>query len=129
MKTDLPTQRARAALAAAFMILLLAASPLEAQPPAGYYNTVDATSSAALRSTLHDVIDDHTRFPYSDDMTTDTWDIVNLADEDPNNSGNIVDLYKNASYAKIAGGSGAYNREHSWPKSYGFPLEDVDNYP
>ncbi len=101
---------------------------LLAQPPASYYDTVDATNAASLRSTLHDVIDDHTRFPYTD-ATTDTWDILNLADEDPNNTGNIVDLYKNASYTKISGGSGVYNREHSWPKSYGFPDDGPDNYP
>ncbi len=109
-------------------VLMLGATALRAQPPAGYYDTVDATDSTALRLTLHDVIDDHTRFPYTAE-TTDTWDIVNLADEDPNNTGNIIDLYKNASYAKIPGGVGAYNREHSWPKSYGFPDDGLDNYP
>ncbi len=110
------------------MALGLVASALGAQPPAGYYDTVDATNATTLRLTLHDVIDDHTRFPYTD-TSTDTWDIVNLADEDPNNTGNIIDIYKNASYAKIPGGVGAYNREHSWPKSYGFPDDGIDNYP
>ncbi len=108
--------------------LLSNADGLHAQPPAGYYDTVDATNSTTLRATLHDVIDDHTRFPYTD-SSTDTWDIINLADEDPNNTGNIIDLYKNASYGKIPGGVGAYNREHSWPKSYGFPNDAIDNYP
>ncbi|MCP3961439.1 MAG: DNRLRE domain-containing protein [bacterium] len=110
------------------LALLLGASALAAQPPAGYYDTVDATDATSLRATLHDVIDDHTRFPYTD-TSTDTWDIVNLADEDPNNTANIIDIYKNASYTKIPGGVGAYNREHSWPKSYGFPDDNVDNYP
>ena len=87
-----------------------------ADPPDGYYDPVDAT--------LHAVIDDHQRFPYTSG-NTDTWDILNLADEDPNNSGNILDVYKNASYPKISGGMRDYNREHTWPKSYGFP----DNTP
>ena len=107
---------------------LLGGGTLQAQPPAGYYDAVDATDATTLRQTLHDVIDDHTRFPYTDN-STDTWDIINLADEDPNNTGNIIDIYKNASYAKIPGGVGAYNREHSWPKSYGFPNDATDNYP
>ena len=108
--------------------LLSSAVALEAQPPAGYYDTVDTTNSTTIRQTLHDVIDDHTRFPYTA-STTDTWDIVNLADEDPNDTGNIIDLYRNASYAKIPGGVGAYNREHSWPSSYGFPDDGSANYP
>jgi len=107
---------------------LLGVSPVVAQPPAGYYDAVDAGSAAALRSTLHEAIDDHTRFPYTSG-STDTWDIVNLADEDPNNISNIIDLYKNASYTKIPGGTGAYNREHTWPSSYGFPNDVTSNYP
>ncbi len=120
--------RAAIAVLIALATWILGAMALSAQPPAGYYNTVDATNSTTLRLTLHDVIDDHTRFPYTD-STTDTWDIVNLADEDPNNVNNIIDIYKNASYTKIPGGVGAYNREHSWPKSYGFPNDALDNYP
>ena len=38
----------------------------------------------------------------------------------PSISGEILDIYKNAVYTKISGGTGAYNREHSWPNSYGF---------
>ena len=67
-----------------------------ADPPPGYYDSVDATDSATLRTTLHATIDDHTRFPYTS-SSTDTWDILNLADEDPNDSGNILDLSRNAS--------------------------------
>ncbi len=122
------TRHAAIASATLFICFLFTAPPLLAQPPAGYYDTVDATNGTALRATLHDVIDDHTRFPYTA-TTTDTWDIINLADENPNNTGQIIDLYKNASYAKIPGGTGAYNREHSWPKSYGFPDDGTDNYP
>jgi endonuclease I len=110
------------------LLLAVAASPLLADPPAGYYNSVDATTSSTLRSTLHPVIDDHTRFPYTS-SSTDTWNILADADEDPNNTSNIIDLYKNASYTKITGGNGAYNREHSWPKSLGFPDDGSSNYP
>ena len=110
----------------AVTLLLLVATAASAQPPAGYYDSVDTNNSTTLRNTLHSVVDDHTRFPYTA-STTDTWDILNLADEDPNNTSNIIDVYKNASYTKISGGVGAYNREHSWPKSYGFPNDGTDN--
>lgn len=99
-----------------------------AQPPAGYYDSVNTTSAATLRQTLHEVIDDHTRFSYTANAR-DTWNILEEADEDPNNSGNILDLYKNASYPKAGGGNSNYQREHSWPKSYGFPDDGVGNYP
>lgn len=102
--------------------------PVMAQEPAGYYDGVDARTQTDMRSTLHDAIDDHTRFPYTS-SATDTWDILDAAEEDPNNAGNILDLYKNASYQKAGGGNSNYNREHSWPKSYGFPNDSSTNYP
>lgn len=99
-----------------------------ADPPPGYYSTVDDSSPAALRATLHDVIDDHTRFPYTS-SATDTWDILESADEDPNNPNNILNVYRNASFLKQGGGNDDYNREHTWPKSYGFPNDNSQNYP
>lgn len=117
-----------AALACLAALAFVFAAAAQAQAPPGYYDTVDATNPTTLRQTLHAVIKDHIRFPYTS-TNTDTWDILNLADEDPGNPGNIIDIYKNASYAKISGGTGAYNREHTWAKSYGFPNDGTDNYP
>jgi len=94
----------------------------------GYYASVNATSSANLRATLHPVIDDHTKIPYTA-STTDVWDVLNAADQDPLNSSRVLDVYKNASYAKQAGGNTFYNREHTWPKSLGFPDDGASNYP
>lgn len=99
-----------------------------AQAPAGYYDDVDASSASTIRTTLHPVIDDHTRFPYTS-SATDTWDILELADEDPNDVGAILDVYRNASYVKAGGGNTFYNREHTWPNSYGFPNDSSTNYP
>lgn len=96
--------------------------------PSGYYNSVNASSSNSLRSSLHPVIDDHQWYPYSSSQT-DTWDILELADEDPNNPSRVLDLYRNASYAKAGGGNNFYNREHTWPNSYGFPNLNNLNYP
>ena len=99
-----------------------------AEAPVGYYDSVDASSPEALRASLHEIIDDHTRFPYTS-TSTDTWDILEAADEDPADSTHILDLYRNASYAKFGGGVGDYSREHVWPKSYGFPDDGAQNYP
>lgn len=98
------------------------------QAPAGYYATVDASTPTSLRTALHAVIDDHVRFPYTA-ASTDTWDILELADQDPANAGNIVDLYRNQSLPKQGGGAGAYDREHTWPNSYGYPNDSSTNYP
>ncbi len=104
--------------------MALLGGALVAQAPPGYYASVDATDATTLRATLHAVIDDHTVFPYTSG-STDTWNILEAADEDPSNASRIVDIYRNASYAKVGGGNGNYQREHTWPKSYGFPIEDL----
>lgn len=121
------TTASRPLIALALFSLALVA-PLAAQAPDGYYDSVDASTSTALRQSLHEVIDDHQRYPYTS-SATDTWDILELADEDPTNSGNILDVYRNASYPKQGGGNTFYNREHTWPTSYGFPNDNSQNYP
>ena len=98
------------------------------QAMVGYYDGVDTSSGAALRATLHDAIDDHQWIPYTS-SATDTWDVLDLADEDPNDPNNILDVYRNATFAKAGGGNSDYNREHTWPKSYGFPNQGSTNYP
>lgn len=112
----------------ALVLCLWSASLLVAQPPSGYYDSVDPSKPTLLRSTLHAVIDDHIRFPYSS-SNIDTWDILEEADEDPAQPDFILDLYRNASYQKAGGGNSDYNREHTWPNSYGFPQDNSSNYP
>lgn len=106
--------------------MLMYSSVTLAEIPAGYYDSVNTANSAALHQSLHEIIDDHTRFPYTS-TSIDTWDILEQADQDPDNPNNVIDIYKNASYAKAGGGNSFYNREHSWPKSYGFPNDGSDN--
>ncbi|MBP7677343.1 MAG: endonuclease [Thermoanaerobaculia bacterium] len=91
---------------------------------ADYWAAVDPSTPSALRTTVHAAIENHVRFPYSAG-TTDTRDILNLADEDPVDPTRILDVYRNASYVKTPGGDDEYNKEHSWPKSYGFPDESA----
>lgn len=89
-----------------------------------YYARINTSSAPQLRCSLHQTIRGHTVYPYSGSGTS-TWSILEIADEDPNDSGRILDVYRNRSYAKVndrAGtGSGiTYNREHTWPNSLGF---------
>ncbi|KFL36020.1 hypothetical protein N788_05605 [Arenimonas donghaensis DSM 18148 = HO3-R19] len=97
-------------------------------PGNDYYQGVNQASASALRASLHAIIDDHQRFPYSA-TATDTWDVLEFADEDPLNPGRILDVYRNASYQKYGAGNTEYNREHTWPKSYGFTNDGSTNYP
>ena len=93
---------------AAWPVLLVfaifAAVPAVAQPDPGYYDAVDDSSAHAMRDSLHGIIDDHSRFSYTSGAT-DTWDVLEIADEDRDNSGNIVTIYSNASFAKQGGGN------------------------
>ncbi len=86
-----------------------------------YYAPVNSSSAPQLRCTLNQVIRDHVVYPYTASGRLDTWDVLELADEDPNNSNNILDAYRNESYPKAGGGNANYNREHTWPNSLGFP--------
>ncbi len=85
----------------------------------GYYDSADPTNAQTLRDSLHEIIDDHVVFPYSSGAE-DTWDILSLADEDPLVPGQVWMIYKNNNYTWQGGGQQAYNREHTWPQSYGF---------
>ncbi len=100
----------------------------ESQADPNYYNSVDDSSPSALRNSLHTIIDDHTRFPYTS-SATDTWDILELAGENVDNSNQVITIYKNSTNTKVGGGNNNYNREHSWPSSYGFPDDGSSNYP
>ncbi|MBL8749016.1 MAG: endonuclease [Planctomycetes bacterium] len=112
----------------ALLATLAVPALLPCQGPPGYYASVNATNPTSLRATLHAVIDDHTKITYTG-SGTDTWTVLELADQNPANSSQILDLYKNTGFAKQGGGNSFYNREHSWPNSYGFPNDGAANYP
>ncbi len=96
--------------------------------PTGYYDTVDTSTPAAMRASLHAIIGDGIKIPYTA-TSTDTWDVEEAACEDPYDASRILDIYLNAVYPKYGGGNTDYNREHVWPKSYGFPNDSATNYP
>ena len=89
-----------------------------------YYSRVNPSSASQLRCSLHQTIRGHTVYPYSGG-TTNVWSILEIADEDPNNAGRVLDVYRNRSYLKGSERAGTgtgitYNREHTWPNSLGF---------
>ena len=109
-------------------------SLLNAQVPSGYYDDANGLSGTSLQSALHEIINDHTKYPYTS-SNTDVWDIVKITDEDPSNSANVILIYTGRSQAKTensgqssATGSNRWNREHVWSKSHGFPNESDTAY-
>lgn len=102
--------------------------------PAGYYNSANGLSGISLQNALHEIINDHTKYPYTS-SSTDVWDILKEVDEDPSNSSNVILLYTGRSQAKSENsgesstlGSNRWNREHVWSKSHGFPNESDTAY-
>ena len=100
----------------AIALMLLALSAF-AQIPEGYYNGTENLSGDALKSVLHEIINDHQEYSYNDLRDF----ILSDTDEDPDNSNNIILLYTGRSQAKSTFGGGAndWNREHVWAKSHG----------
>jgi len=105
--------------------------------PAGYYDDVQLVTVEALRRSLHDLIDGHAVHPYSTSTVpgdaghrVDAWDIVALADRHPEHRDRVLDLYLNGTFDRQDKGTNSnprYDREHSWPKSLGFPANSTSN--
>ncbi|AVP96426.1 hypothetical protein C7S18_04105 [Ahniella affigens] len=103
------------------------------QSTSNYYASVDASSCSSLRTTLHALIDDHTVYPYTG-APTDVWVMLEAGDQDPANPNNVLDIYFNKSFVKVTDRDNGtnvpqgtrYNREHTWPQSYGFSATNGD---
>lgn len=102
----------RKALFFSFGGVLLLAPQLVNAHPEGYYGDVNTSSSESLRASLHAIIEDHQRFPYTS-TATDTWDVLEIADENQDQSGDVITIYRNATYPKQGGGNDYHNREHA----------------
>lgn len=81
-----------------------------------YYAPAVGKTGTALRTSLHDIIDDHTRLSYDA-----VWTALKDTDQDPGNTANVIELYTGRSISKsLNGGStGNWNREHVWAQSRG----------
>ena len=110
--------------------------------PQSYYDQANNLSSDELKEALHQIISNHVIYPYTSN-STDTWDIIQESDQDPNENNNIILVYTGRSqdkgyrdgsgnYSQYENGNGtqsnSWNREHIWPKSHGFPDEDDNAY-
>lgn len=102
--------------------------PSGTDDPAGYsfnsyYASAIGQTGNNLKSTLNGVIQQgHTKLSY----TPGVWDALGFTDEDPNNSNNVLLIYKGVSIPKServgqSSSQDAWNREHVWAKSHGFP--------
>lgn len=115
---------------------------IQSNIPQDYYQEANGKSSDQLKEALYQIISNHTVFPYTS-SSTDTWDILQLSDQDPQNHNNMILVYTGRSqdkgyrdgtgnYSQYENGNGtqnnSWNREHIWPKSHGFPDEDDNAY-
>ena len=110
----------------AWLILCAAALLLRAEPPANYYDAARGLAGGALSNALHQIIRNHIVIPYSSSSQTDTSDALRILDQDPSNPNNVWLLYAQSSLPKSAlgTGDGYWDREHRWPKSYGFGTQE-----
>lgn len=99
-------------------VILLLVFTAVAQAPANYYITADGKSTTALKSALHDVIDDHKVLSYND-----LWTAFKKTDAREN--GKVWDMYSDCTFTFGSDQCGnyrnicdCYNREHSFPKSW-----------
>ena len=90
--------------------------PGEPTDPGSYYDGASGLTGSALKSKLHDIISTNTVLSYDQ-----VWDGIKDVDEDPQNTNNVVLLYKGTSSPKSNNGGAAdnWNREHVWAKSHG----------
>ncbi len=110
--------------------------------PQNYYEEANGKASENLKEALHQIISNHVVFQYTS-SSTDTWDILQLSDQDPQNHDNMILVYTGRSqdkgyrdgtgnYSQYENGNGthnnSWNREHVWPKSHGFPDQDDNAY-
>lgn len=87
-----------------------------------YYETTIGTTGPALKAALNQRIRGHTYYSY----TPCVWEILKIADEAPGDADSVIGIYTNRHIAKTlqdngSRGNDAWNREHIWANSHGFP--------
>lgn len=103
-----------------FVLYLIVPVMLIAQPT-GYYNGTEGLSGDALKTALHEIINNHF---YNSSSYSNAKYVFLESDADPNISGNVIDVYSGNSMNGLNYGTsaGTLNREHVWAKSHGaFP--------
>lgn len=105
-------------------LLLAAFSCLAApyDPPADFYDGADFLEDQALRSALNSISDRAN--PATITFYSSTDEAMAVIDAVPDQPGHVYLLYSDQTMATTAfgsSGSSAWNREHSWPRSFGLP--------
>lgn len=95
---------------------------------AAYYAPAADKTGSALRDALHGIIKGHVYQSYAC-----VWDMLMEADQDPANPANVIDIYTRRSIPKAERDYGgntpdAWNREHVWANSHGFPASGYHAY-
>ena len=101
-------------------VLHMISSLFYSQIPNGYYNGMDTLEGNPLKVALHDIINEHTEFPYTS-TSTDVWDILKQTDKDPNDSTKVILFYTGwtVDAAQEWNSGNGWSREHIWSKSHG----------
>ncbi len=94
-----------------------------------YYFTAFNQTGASLKSSLNNIIKNHSSFSY----TPCVWEMLKEADADPSNPANVIGFYTRRSIPIVNRDYGgntpdAWNREHIWAKSHGFPSKNQQAY-
>ena len=94
-------------------------------PAVTYWSGVDAAAlgGAALQTTVHNLIEGHTVVSYAD-----AWEALAVLDASPSNSSRVGLIYSDHTHDAVTerGIASGWNREHSWPKSYGVGYSGPD---
>ncbi|MBK6265684.1 endonuclease [Marivirga sp. S37H4] len=104
------------------LLLFICLAPIigMAQVPSGYYNGTQGKLKDELKMTLHNIIKDHTEFPYTS-SNTDVWDILKVADADSIYQDSVVGIY--SGFRMLASeeynNNTGWSREHVWAQSRG----------
>lgn len=101
-------------------VLIVLSGILNAEIPPGYYDDAYGLTGDELKAALHEIINDHTEFPYNSE-NTDVWDILKVTDADPNAPDSVILIYtgwKANGELEYNNGQG-WSREHVWAKSHG----------
>ncbi len=96
----------------------------DTDPLRGYYDDARGKTGEALRAALHGIVSRHRQLSYAD-----VWAALEHTDEDPDDAANVMLLYTGRSQPKARREQGqndgdAWNREHVWPHSHGFPTRN-----
>ena len=90
--------------------------------PTGYYDSLEGLSGNALKQELQNIIANPAVVRLQ--SYADMWDIIRIADQNPENSNQIWDMYLEVPMAKLDQQNtssivGKWNREHIFPQSRG----------